>query len=153
MKLLCDEAHKRGQRIVLDAVFNHTGSDSKYFNKYGTYDTVGAYQSTESPYFHFYETYIDENGDVQFKYWWDFDNLPVCRTGYEGWIGFICDVGGVIDNWFELGIDGLRLDVADELPDEFIEKVRRSLKQCGKNKLLIGEVWEDAVTKISYNKT
>lgn len=147
LKLLCKEAHKRGQRIVLDAVFNHTGSDSKYFNKYGTYDTVGAYQSTESPYFHFYETHIDEYGKVQFKYWWDFDNLPVCRTGYEGWIGFICDVGGVIDKWFELGIDGLRLDVADELTDYMIYRIVEAVKRNKSDGAVWGEVWESPMRK------
>ena len=42
LKLLCDEAHKRGMKIVLDAVFNHTGSDSKYFNKYNEYIGVNS---------------------------------------------------------------------------------------------------------------
>ena len=36
-KELCEEAKKLGIRVILDGVFSHTGSDSKYFNKYGTY--------------------------------------------------------------------------------------------------------------------
>jgi len=35
-------------------VFNHTGADSVYFNKFGNFDSVGAYQSTESPYYYWY---------------------------------------------------------------------------------------------------
>ena len=42
--------------------------------------------------------------------------------------------------------------MADELPDEFIEKIRQTVKSRGQDKLLIGEVWEDAVTKESYGK-
>lgn len=147
LKILCEEAHKRGQKVVLDAVFNHTGSDSKYFNKYGKYDTVGAYQSTESPYFHFYEAYIDDYGEVKFKYWWDFDNMPVCRTYDEGWIEFICGKGGVIDYWFSLGIDGLRLDVADELTDFMIYRIMEAVKRNKKDGAVWGEVWESPMRK------
>lgn len=47
-------ARARGIRILLDGVFSHTGADSKYFNRYGRYDTLGAYQSKESPYYDWY---------------------------------------------------------------------------------------------------
>ena len=50
----------------------------------------------------------------------------------------------------ERGADGFRLDVADELPDPFIAEIRKAVKRHGDDKLLIGEVWEDATNKISY---
>ena len=52
---LIDNARQRGIGIILDGVFNHTGSDSVYFNREGRYDTLGAYQSKESPYYEWYD--------------------------------------------------------------------------------------------------
>ena len=148
LKELCDKAHQKGMKVVLDAVFNHTGNDSKYFNQFGTYDTVGAYQSKESPYYPFYKKgWID--GEEKFKFWWDFENLPECSSYSEEWVNFICGEGGVIDFWFSLGIDGLRLDVADELSDEFIYKIRESVHRNKKDGAIWGEVWENPVRTYS----
>ena len=77
LESLCKAAHEKGIRIILDGVFNHTGNDSKYFNEYGNFDTVGAYQSSESIYFPFYRTSIVD-GKIHFDYWWGMKNLPVC---------------------------------------------------------------------------
>lgn len=143
LKSLCTRAHRNGMKIVVDAVFNHTGNDSKYFNEYGTYNSIGAYQSKDSEYYDWYKH--TENGD--FCYWWGFKNLPVCNGQNEAWQNYICGKNGVIDKWFKLGIDGLRLDVADELTDEFIEKIRIATKRNKKDGFIIGEVWENAITK------
>ena len=51
---LCREAKQRGIRVILDGVFNHTGSQSRYFNADGFYPGVGAAQSTNSPYFNWF---------------------------------------------------------------------------------------------------
>ena len=107
LKNLCKEIHAKGMRIILDAVFNHTGNDSRYFNEYGTYSGVGACQGKCSPYYEWYKG----------EYWWGFKNLPVCDGNNRNWREYIVGPGGVIDLWFSLGIDGLRLDVADELTD------------------------------------
>lgn len=143
LKSLCTRAHKNGMKIIIDAVFNHTGNDSKYFNEFGTYDEIGAFQSQDSKYYNWYQH--NENGD--FNYWWGFKNLPVCNGYNTDWQNYICGVNGVIDKWFDLGIDGLRLDVADELSDDFIEKIRTAVKRNKKDGFVIGEVWENAITK------
>lgn len=148
MKELCDEAHKRGISVIIDGVFNHTGNDSKYFNEYGTYDTIGAFQSPQSPYYNWYRK--DSRGG--FEYWWGFKNLPVCDGCNSDWQNYIYGKGGVIDKWFSLGIDGIRLDVADELTDEFIENVRIAVKRNKRDGFIIGEVWDNAVTKEGYGK-
>ena len=142
LKLLCDEAHKRGMKVVLDAVFNHTGSDSKYFNKFGNFDEVGAYQSNDSTYSSFFRKHY-HNGKEYFDYWWGFDNLPECNGNSFEWREYILGEGGVIDLWFSLGIDGLRLDVADELTDDFIEGIRTAVKRNKEDGFILGEVWKN----------
>ena len=144
LKELCDKAHKRGIKVILDAVFNHTGNDSKYFNEFGNFPELGAYQSSKSKYFPFYRKYYSNN-QVYFDYWWGFKNLPVCDGDSKEWQNFIYGEGGVIDHWFDLGIDGLRLDVADELSDEFIEGIHRAAKRKKKDSYILGEVWDNVM--------
>ena len=142
LKELCDKAHELGIKIVLDAVFNHTGNDSKYFNQYGHFDNLGAYQSNESEYYDFYRKYI-HNNQTFFDYWWGMKNLPVCDGNSKKWQDYIYGEGGIIDLWFDLGIDGLRLDVADELSDEFIEGIRSAVKRNKPDGFILGEVWKN----------
>lgn len=142
LESLCISAHKIGIRIILDAVFNHTGNDSIYFNEFGNYDTLGAYQSEKSEYYDFYKKHW-EDGKMKFAYWWEMKNLPECDGNSPKWKNYILGEGGVIDHWFKLGIDGLRLDVADELTDEFIEGIRTAAKRNKKDAFIIGEVWKD----------
>ncbi|MDE5888818.1 MAG: hypothetical protein K2H20_02235 [Bacilli bacterium] len=142
LKSLCDAAHRKGMKVVLDAVFNHTGNDSKYFNEYGSFDNVGAFQSMDSEYAKFYRHHY-ENGQVKYDYWWGMTNLPVCDGDSYEWKNFITGESGVIDHWFSLGIDGLRLDVADELTDEFIELIREAVKRNKEDGFILGEVWKN----------
>lgn len=142
LKSLCDAAHEKGIKIILDMVFNHTGNDSKYFNEYKTFDTDGAFNNPDSLYSKFYRKRY-ENGKVLYDYWWGMKNLPVCDGFSKEWREYITGVGGVIDHWFSLGIDGVRLDVADELLDEFIELIRVSVKRNKEDAFILGEVWKN----------
>ena len=142
LKSLCDSAHRMGMKVILDAVFNHTGDDSVYFNRYGTYNTVGACQSAESEYYNFYRRECIW-GQHEFSYWWGMPNLPVCDGSSEKWRSFIFSEDGVIDKWFTLGIDGLRLDVADELSDNFIEEIHKAVKRNKPDGFILGEVWKN----------
>ncbi len=146
-KRLCDEAHKRGIKVIIDGVFSHTGDDSVYFNKYGRYPSLGAYQSNRSPYYSWYFF-----GDMKDDYrcWWNIETLPEVNEDDPGYTAFITGDGGVLDLWLSLGADGVRLDVADELPDAFLDRVRACVKKHGEDKLVLGEVWEDASNKISH---
>lgn len=146
LKRLCDEAHKRGMYVILDAVFNHTGNDSRYFNEFGNYDSVGAFQSKDSEYFEFYRP-IEKDGKTYFYNWWSMPNLPVCNGDNPKWQNFIFGEDGVIDKWFSLGIDGLRLDVADELSDYFIEGIKKAVTRNKPDGFIIGEVWESPLEK------
>lgn len=144
---LCAEAKKRGIRVINDGVFSHTGSDSKYFNRKGRYKTIGAFNSKESPYFSWYDF---NNWPYGYNSWWGFDTLPNTREDDPGFNEYINGKDGIIRKWIKAGNSGWRLDVADELPDVFIENLRKAVKAQDEEAIVIGEVWEDASNKESY---
>lgn len=144
---LCEKASQRGIRIILDGVFNHTGADSVYFNKKSRYNDIGAYNSKQSPYYPWYS--FIEYPDV-YESWWGIDTLPDVREDNKDFSDFICGDKGVLKYWLSMGASGFRLDVADELPDVFLDKLNRCVKQENDQNLIIGEVWEDASNKESY---
>ena len=147
---LCAEAKKRGIRILLDGVFNHTGSQSVYFNADGFYPSLGAAQSRESPYYDWYQ-FSDWPGS--YDAWWGISALPNVREDCPGYIDYMIESPrSVVKHWLRAGASGWRLDVADELPDEFIEKIRSAVEETDSDALLLGEVWEDASNKISYSR-
>ncbi len=146
---LCAEAKERGIRIILDGVFSHTGSDSIYFNREGRYGRGGAYRNICSPYHSWYD--FSKDYPCGYRSWWGFSSLPEVNEHDPEYQKFICGPGGVIDTWMQRGASGFRLDVADELPDDFIEKIRCAVKAHGEDCYLLGEVWEDATTKLAYD--
>ncbi len=147
---LCADAKAMGISIILDGVFNHTGCDSRYFNKYGNYPEAGAFQSDDSP----YASWFKLSGTVQGEYqcWWGIDDLPDVDENDDSYREFICGENGVVRTWLRLGASGWRLDVADELPDDFIEAIKTAALAEKPDALLIGEVWEDASNKVSYGE-
>ena len=147
---LCREAHKRGMRILLDGVFNHTGSVSRYFNADGSYPDVGAAQSAQSPYYNWYHF---SRWPAEYDAWWGIKTLPAVEENHPDYREFI--FGGrdsVVRHWLRCGADGWRLDVADELPDDFIAQLRCAMEEEKSDALLIGEVWEDGSNKIAYDR-
>lgn len=121
---LCNAAEALGIKIILDGVFSHTGISSKYYEEHQNWYTG--------------------------EYWWGVKDLPEVNETNPEFMEFICGEDGVIRHWLRLGAIGFRLDVADELPDAFIEAVRKAVKAEKEDAVLIGEVWEDASNKISY---
>lgn len=149
-KLLCREAAKRGIRILLDGVFNHTGSASRYFNADGYYDTLGAAQSQDSPW---YEWYDFSHWPDRYSSWWGVDTLPQVRESAPSYVNYIIeDPDSVVRRWLRAGASGWRLDVADELPDSFIAKLRAAAVEEKADAVVIGEVWEDGSNKIAYGE-
>ena len=149
LKELCAEAEKLGISIILDGVFSHTGADSRYFNRRGRYDTVGAYQSEKSP---FFSWYTFRSWPYDYKCWWNFETLPEVNEENESFINFITGENGVARRWLKAGVRGWRLDVADELPDKFLDEFRKAVKSEKSDALILGEVWEDASNKCSYSQ-
>lgn len=148
LKNLVEAAKKLDIHIILDGVFSHTGDDSIYFNKYNRYDDLGAYQSDESPYRSWYD--FGETKD-DYESWWGISTLPETQENDPHFTEYITGEKGVIRHWLGLGVKGFRLDVADELPDQFLDRIRVAVKADSSENFLLGEVWEDATNKISYN--
>ena len=146
--LLCREAHRRGMRVMLDGVFNHTGFVSRYFNGDGFYPEAGASQSQDSPYrgwFNFTQW------PQKYDSWWGIYSLPAVNENDPSYREFI--FGGedsVVRRWLRAGADGWRLDVADELPDDFVHGIHQAARAEKPNAVIIGEVWEDGSTKVAY---
>ncbi len=145
--LLCEKAHRLGMKVILDGVWNHTGSDSVYFNAKGRYPGPPA-SDPASPYHGWYAF-----GDYPCGYraWWDFPDLPAADGTNESFRELLCGPGGVIEKWLRLGADGFRLDVADELDEGFLREISAAVHRKP-GAALIGEVWEDASNKIAYGK-
>ena len=146
--LLCDQAHRRGMRVMLDGVFNHTGYVSRYFNGDGFYPGVGASQSWDSPY---REWFNFTKWPEKYESWWGIYSLPAVNEHCKSYREFIFDSeDSVVRRWLRAGADGWRLDVADELPDDFVQGIHRAVRAEKPDGVVIGEVWEDGSTKIAY---
>lgn len=148
---LCEAAKKLGIRVMLDGVFSHTGEDSVYFNHFGHYPTLGAYQGQSSPY---YDWYTFNHYPEDYKAWWGILSLPELRKDNPEYQKFMFQPHeGVVPRWIEAGSCGWRLDVADELPVDFLRKLRAAAKAADPEAVVLGEVWEDASNKVAYGET
>lgn len=150
-KALIEAAHARGIKIILDGVFNHTGSDSRYFDEYGRHGFPA--RDERSPYHEWYDFHAPEKkGAPDYTCWWGIRILPRLNTHIDSCREFFTGENGVAEHYMREGIDGWRLDVADELPDRFLEELRARIHSVNPESVLIGEVWENAADKIAYGK-
>ena len=129
-------------------MYNHTGSDSIYFNREGNFDTLGAYKSKESIFYKWFE--FDEYPN-KYKSWWGIDTLPSINDNCEEFQDYIAGKNGVLEKFLKLGVFGVRLDVVDEITDKFVKKIEKKVHEFGKDNVVMGEVWDDASTKIAYS--
>ncbi|MBI5960088.1 MAG: DUF11 domain-containing protein [Chloroflexi bacterium] len=169
---LAAEAEERGIYLILDGVFNHSGSDSRYFDRYNRWDVdgsastgndgTGACEAAGSVFAGFY-TLIDDGtgpcyGGRNYESWFGYDSLPVLIDTVPNSIlrDYVFDVNNngsngidgsmaVIQYWYSLGADGWRFDVANEIPHDFWQQFRSQVKT---NDSLTGplysEVWYEA---------
>ncbi|MBR5473723.1 MAG: glycoside hydrolase family 13 protein [Clostridia bacterium] len=144
---LCKQAKKYGIKVILDGVFSHTGDDSIYFNRTGRYGSGGAYRDYSSPYHQWFKFYNYPDG---YDAWWGIKTLPETNEDNDAFLDYITGEKGILRKYLRLGIGGWRLDVADELPDKFLDKLRLAVKSENPDAYILGEVWEDASNKISY---
>ena len=145
---LCGEAHRRGMRVMLDGVFNHTGFVSRYFNGDGFYPETGACQSWDSPYRPWFSF---TQWPQKYDSWWGIYSLPAVNENDPSYRDFIFgSENSVVRRWLRAGADGWRLDVADELPDSFVHGIHEAARAEKPDAVVIGEVWEDGSTKVAY---
>ncbi len=145
---LCAAAHGLGMRVLLDGVFNHIGFVSRYFNGDGSYPDLGAYQSQSSPYADWFRF---TQWPEQYEAWWGIYSLPAVREEAPSYRDYI--FGGeasIVRRWLRAGADGWRLDVVDELPDDFVAGIHRAARAEQADAVILGEVWEDGTTKVAY---
>ena len=145
---LCDAAHARGIRVILDGVYSHTGSNSLYFDRERAFGGNGAHCTQDSPYYSWFQF---RQWPDSYTCWWDFDTLPTVNKMDPGFVEYIITgEDSVVAHWLRAGCDGFRLDVADELPNEFLVLLKKRIRQLKPDALLMGEVWEDASNKCAY---
>jgi glycosidase len=144
---LCRAAHERDMKIVLDGVFSHTGKNSVYFDSGNHFGGGAVSKGVGSNYYKWYDF---QEFPTKYTSWWGIESLPCVNELEPSYQEFILGDQGVVAQWLRRGADGFRLDVADELPDEFIQALRRRVKAIKPQAVVIGEVWEDASNKISY---
>ena len=131
-------------------MFSHTGSDSRYFNRLERYDSLGAYQSLESPYASWYRF---KRWPDEYDCWWGFETLPTVNKSDESYRRYILTgENAIVKRWLRRGASGWRLDVADELPVPFLRTLRKSVKSVDPDAAVLGEVWEDASNKVAYGQ-
>jgi uncharacterized repeat protein (TIGR01451 family) len=169
---LADEAEERGIYLILDGVFNHSGSDSRYFDRYHRWDAngnpasgddgSGACEAAASPFAGFF-TLIDDGtgpcyGGRSYDSWFGYDSLPVLidTVPNNSLRDYVFDVDNdgnngidsapaVIQFWYGLGADGWRFDVANEIPHDFWQQFRTQVKtHDGQMGPLYSEVWYEA---------
>ncbi len=146
---LCQECKTKNIKIIFDSVFNHTGDNSIYFNKFSNWDSIGAYNSTSSPYYNWYSFHPHPDS---YDAWWGIKCLPSIKKGSKEFMDFVCLENGVIDYYYKLGANGLRLDVADELTLEFIKRIKDACERNEANSMVIGEVWDNATRKRAWDE-
>ena len=149
-KNLIEKAKEKDMKIILDGVFNHTGDNSLYFDRYGEYNNSGAYSNVGSPYKKWYRF---KNYPENYETWWGIDILPKLNHETPECRKYFVGEGGICEKYVKEGIGGWRLDVADELPNDFLDELRKTIhKASDEQPVIIGEVWENAALKISYSQ-
>jgi len=147
---LTREAAKRGIRIIADTSLNHTGSDSLYFNRYGNYQSRGAFQNgrpdPKSPYFGWYRFDLTQTeADRQYTGWVGVTDLPEIDKSSPAWRQFAYGAkDSVMKLWLDRGAAGWRMDVAPWVPDDFWREWRTAVKAHKPDALTVAETWFDA---------
>ena len=137
LKLLVSEAHARGMKVILDAVFNHCSSLCEQFS-----DVLKKGKSSA-----YYDWFIirGEFPDVRernYECFADCSYMPKWNTNNPQVQDFLLEV---TKRWQQsCGIDGWRLDVADEVSHEFWRRFRKEVKGMNADAIIIGESWHNA---------
>ena len=145
---LITELEARDMYLIVDGVFNHTSSDSVYFDRYGRYPgNDGACESLASEYRDWFEFLNNDVpcGTGDYTGWFGYDSLAVLQDGSAEVRDTIYrDTNSVMETWYDRGVHGWRFDVADEISHNWWRDFRPFAKADAPNGPLVGEVWPDA---------
>ena len=143
------EMERRGMRLILDGVFNHSSSDSVYFDLYHRYNAPdGGCESAASPYRGWFN-FFNANAPCSFgdyEAWFGFGSLPVFKDDSGPVRDFFYRTPGanVTQHWYERGAAGWRFDVANEISHDWWNEYRPLAKSYKADGPLVGEIWPDA---------
>ncbi len=135
---MIEEAHKRGIKIILDAVYNHCSCDSIYFDMPGRHD--GAYHNKVSPYYRWF--HFDE-WPHNYQMWANIRNMPEFVECPEVEAFFVGE-NSVTAYWLRQGIDGWRTDVTACNSDTFWRRFRSLIDKIRPEAYLVSEEWGNA---------
>ncbi|KRQ87942.1 Cyclomaltodextrinase [Caloramator mitchellensis] len=130
-KELVDECHKRGIKVILDAVFNHTS------DKFFAFKDI-LENGKKSRYYDWY-FFKDEDKYETFAH---VKCMPKLNTTNEEVVNYLLGIAKYYIEKFD--IDGWRLDVANEIDHAFWRKFRETVKKAKEDAIIIGEVWDGA---------
>lgn len=140
LKQLTDACHERGIKVVLDAVFNHSGI---HFGPFKDVVERGM-KSLYVDWFHIRSFPIEvSDGGTNYDTFGFFGHMPKLNTANPDTKKYLL---GAAEKWTkEAGIDGWRLDVADEIDHSFWRDFRKTVKDANPDAYMIGEVWSDSL--------
>ncbi|HUM48596.1 MAG TPA: alpha-amylase family glycosyl hydrolase [Anaerolineaceae bacterium] len=165
---LVTELNARDMHLILDGVFNHTSSDSIYFDRYSRYENLGACESVESPYrdWYFFTDVPAGSGpcvgsdgtpnSATYQSWWGYDTLPVLNSANPEVRAFIWDNDSApqdtVAGHYMLTADGWRLDVGGDIDpgtindpnNDYWEGFRETVKTVNPEGYIAGEEWGNA---------
>ncbi len=138
---LSTAAKAHGIRLILDGVFNHTSSDSLYFDRYHRYATVGACESPGSPYRSWYQITGNDIPCASYSAFANLDSLPKLNHSNAAVREFVYrGSDSVVRHWTSRGADGWRLDAAQDVPSTWWRDFRAAVKSYAPDAPLVGEI-------------
>ncbi|HAM86392.1 MAG TPA: alpha-glycosidase [Lactobacillus sp.] len=145
-KKLVEQAHQRGMRVMLDAVFNHIGDQSPMWqdvlkngqdSKYADWFHINRFPVTYTPTDNF-EFAKDATYDT-FDYTPHMPKLNTANPKVQDWL---LDIAGY---WVrEFDIDAWRLDVANEIDHHFWRRFHNEMLTLKDDFYILGEIWHSA---------
>ena len=138
---LISAVHSRGMRLVLDGVFNHCGRGFWAFHHVVENGAASPYRD----WFHVQQwplkPYPGDGESCGYDCWWAIPDLPKLNHANPAVQDYLLRVAR---HWLERGIDGWRLDVPDEVPQEFWIDFRQTVRAVKGDAWIVGEIWGDA---------
>jgi cyclomaltodextrinase / maltogenic alpha-amylase / neopullulanase len=133
---LIDACHRHSIRIILDGVFNHTGVQFFAFADVKEKGSLSVYKDWYS----FKSFPVGPASNPNYDCWWGYGSLPRLNTDNPAVREYLFSV---TRKWMDLGIDGWRLDVPNEISHEFWREWRTVVKSINPDAYIVGEIWED----------